>query len=94
MSISVLWRVLTYIKVLGRPPEATAINQPQVCSLNKAATIRLPQLLLNNEATSMRQPQLASVRLILRQYQENVLTLLGIILFWFLIQADWFLKHV
>jgi hypothetical protein len=59
----------------------------------EAATIRLQQLFLKNEVTSMRLPQSASISLLLRQPQENFLTSLGIILFWFLILPDWFLKR-
>jgi hypothetical protein len=44
----------------------------------------MPQLLLNIDVTSTRLPPLASIRLLLRQFQGNVLTLLAIILIWFL----------
>ena len=72
-------RFLNFIKIIGHLHEATSINLPQLCCLKEAATMRLPQLLLNNEVTFR-----------LRLYQENVLTLLGIILFWFLTHSDRF----
>ena len=46
-----------------------------------------------NYAASMRLPQLASIWLLLRQPQEILLTLLVIILFWFLAHQGWFIKR-
>ena len=74
--------------------EATTMQLPQSSCLNEAATIILPQLLLKNEASSMKLPQLASIRLLLRHTQENVLASLGNMLRWFLTHPDWFLMPV
>ena len=52
----------------------------------------LPQLLLKIKVTSMRLPESASIRLLLRPPEKNVLASLGIILFWFLTHPDRFLK--
>ena len=65
------------------------MNIPQLCCLHEPATNKLPQVLLNSEATSMRLGQSASIWLFFRQPQENVLHLLGIILFWSLTQKEW-----
>ena len=68
------------------------MNLHKICCLDEGATIRLPQLLLNNEVISVRLPQLDSIMLLLRQQQENLLTLLGSILYWFITHSDCFLK--
>jgi hypothetical protein len=68
------------------------MNQPQLYCLNEGATIIMPQVVLN-EVASIRLPLSASIRLSLQQPQEYVLTLLGILIFWFHTQPDWFLKR-
>ena len=80
------------LNAYSHPHKATSMNLPQLCFLNLADKISL-QLLLNNEATSIRMPQLASIRPFMRYPQENVLNLLGIKLFWFPTQTEWFLKR-
>jgi hypothetical protein len=65
----------------GCSHEAAALKLSQLCCCREAPIIRLPQLLLNNVNRLMRLPQFDSIRLLLRQLQENVVTLHGIILF-------------
>ena len=71
--------LLNFMDIIGFPNEATAM--------------RLLKLICLYEATTMRLPQVSSIRILLRQPQDNVLTLLSIIRFWFLTQPDLFLKH-